>query len=423
MSAVKRPYRTLVIRTAKGPLEGTFQMIDPLRVIAYVQGSSTAYPVGTVFDRNRGIENTSPNGTAWAAHESVYDAHRAALMKMRNLGPDRGEIAELLDDGRRITDYLDMLLRLSVLGAEETANVTLRYRSLLGRLKRARTPRKKRAYEDLARASYITDSRGRRNPGAAAMAAYAGKYQERLRVDDVRSMLPYMDARAIRIHAYLMDTVRAYEALLDLLGSRHRTPAKHGPEIWAFTKDPTPASRTLAVKRLREQIDVFRDIRALPFLKNVHHLRDDLAEAHRMVAMRAIERSEFGVDLFRNLLFRIREGATWALALHALEMEIRTPLSLLVGDLRMQRRAKRAVAGDDVETVTVDAEQAPERFAEIGQRIHRFRRRVDRCSDAHLKHPVKRDVLDRIDEILRCVDDDGDWITAREELDILAGIL
>jgi hypothetical protein len=415
------------IMTTLGRVEGTFQIIDPDRVVVLVKGGAGLYPLGTVFVHNGELRRQSSNGAEWTAFpRGLYDEWCAEMHIRQQAGvtpAKNGELQMLFNGTRDARDYVRTILDSAVLSDDEASECRQSFSTVVSGLGRARDVQKRIAHVDLARALQPIDSLGRRNPAAAALAAGQGIGRLQRREENVRRILRYVGQRSIRVHAAIMETVRSYEALLDCLGGRRPARPPSNAVLWSFVHRPSPSGRDEAVDVLLRHRLIFNLICAEPFRKNALWMREDIKQALRMLNSPLIVTSIGGMGLLQERFLKMRQGIAWALALHALEMEIRTPLGLLLGEIRLGVRAQRkAVGAPDRTHVAIGRADAPERFAVLIGRIEDFRSRVERCSDTLLATKVKEPLLAHIDEALVFVEQD-DWLEVKNQLAEAAALL
>ncbi len=392
------------IKTTKGRVDGMFQIVDDERVIVLVKGGNDLYPLGTVFVHNWELRLRSSNGAEWSAiPRGLYDVWCAELHIRLKAGVARdaknGELQVLFNGTRDARDYVHTMLDSAALPKDEASDCRQKFGAVVGGLGRVRDVQKRIAFVDFLRALQSTDSLGRRNPAAAALAAGQGIGRIQRREQNVRRILRYVGQRSVRVHAAIMETVRSYEVLLDFLGGRHLARPQTKPVLWHFIHHPSPSGRDEAIDVLMRQRLVFNLICAEPFRKNALWMREDIKQALRMLHSPLIVTSIGGLGLLQERFLKMRQGIAWALALHMLEMEIRTPLSLLLEEIRLGVRAERKAVGDPDHTrIIIGRADAPERFAVLIGRIEDFISRVGRCSDTLLVTKVKEPLLALLEE-------------------------
>ncbi len=409
-------YKRRTIETKSGPQRGTFQEIDPNRLLIRVAGKNEIPPGAAV----------SRFGKKWhVCKHGLYDAWRQHLLIRRAGSAVNGELESLLSKRYVISEYIDGLLHTALLSPDDIADCRTDFSNVVSSLGWANDPFKRTAFFNLLRGLQEQDSRGRMNRPAAAMAAGAGLGRLLERSDHVCRILRHIGFRTFELHRAIVFVERMYTSLFEAVGGHRIETPRVTPVLWQFALDPSAAQRPSVIASVEGQLESFAHVYAEPFRNNAHHLRKDLNEALALLRDRSFLNSPQRQDALRVLFMRIREGSGWAIVLHCFEMEIRTPFSLLNADRKREARALKRASGDwehSSPSPVVMSEQVRMEYAEIVRRVTDFGTRVDLCSDEYLTHPVKAEVLAHLEQSLEFARAE-DWDEVDNEFEIVSGLL
>jgi hypothetical protein len=425
--------RTPIIRfyrlqTRAGVISGDYQLIDGKRVLAIIGRvhPKEPFPIGMIFVRNRGMAKTSKNGTEWAVSDSIHRAYRADLKIDRNSGTREGvtdgEIQEICADQPALRDYLHTVFHPALFHPEHAEHLQRVVGQIIKALELKRNPHRVAARNDLIRSLFAVDALGRRNPPAARAAAAAAIGRGHKRIEQIEAMRGYLSVRTFRVHRLMREIMGSYKELLDMLGGREGKGRRD--KLLQLLRHASTRNMRRTRNILEEQEHTFKQVYAAPYLKNARWLVHDLRAAG-LCAEKLVSDPQ-NPELRRSLetaYCRMRQGIVWMFALDFLEMNVITPISMLMEDVtRDQRVMRRAVNAPDRFEIVISRSRAPFRFDQAVERIHDFRNRARRCSDTLLHTRVKEEVLLRVDEALEFAEQD-DWREVKKQLDDASRIL
>jgi hypothetical protein len=414
-------YTTRTIPTKYGILQNcVFQVIDPGHTLVLVRGAKGMCPTGATLCRH---------GSKWHVFMGgLFDADRGSLHQQQSFSAvNDGELEQLFTGCAQTRDWVSHVLNPAIISGRGSFDCRRAFGAVVSGLGRANHPEKRRAFFDLLRGLKEIDSLGRKNPPAAAMATGAGLGWLMKRQKNVTRMLGYMNTHSFRIHLAISEIDETFANLFDYLGGLRESRKPHfRPRIWEVVRQPSEPTRMLALATLADQVETFKHVHALPYRKMAFHLRKELTEAYDLAASPTLLTSHEEMDLLRTTLVRMRQGVGWAFVLHFLEMEIRTPLSMLFGEVGLGVRAYRKAVNDfDRTEIVVDDEGTPEQFALVTKRIGDFKRRVRRCPDEALFHQIKGGdggMVRRLKEVEGLIAHNS-WTEAKEHLKEIAEML
>ncbi len=431
MSRPKRPFTT-TIQTAKGEFRACFQSIYSVpidngyedRALILVGSEQPRkgrlkYPAGSVFIRNRDLEQRTNGDTAWMAFTNgLYEAWRVGGYIERNAGGlTDGEIYELMAERDAAHDYVEAILGPELIDTETHHRHMTAFHRAASQLGSARDVRKALAHRHFSRAQDLTDSLGRRNPGAAAMRVGTGIGLLDDRKDELEFILRHVGIRTFRVFNAIQHVMKVYEVFRWHLNRTRRGRAPNKLRLVILADQGDTRRALSAVEDLEGAI---KSIHAEPFRKNAHHMLRDLESVAEAIRALGTEQDAAAKQKLELGIKRLRQGLAWPFALDFLEMRIIAPLAWLLNDVgreqRSPRKKKRASANG------ISHADAPKQFDALADRIRDFRSRVDLCDDDHLKTPVKAEVLARTDEALEYVGQD-DWASVKEELQFASELL
>ncbi len=390
------------IATSGGKLRAPFQKIAGTNILVLIDESVAGdkrYPAGTVFVPNRQLaEDSGDKVTHMAYTGGLYEAFRGGTHTVRRGGalpppsPEDtspcDEIHELQDDIATARTYVGALIASGMLTPDEEKTLKIEQRRLAERYGAKRNAFKKKARGQMERGLNTQDSRGRRNPSAAAFASGGAIRNLLARQEQVRMIGSAVDRRTIHLYYAIEKHMELFQGL--------RAELKPGnlPGTLEALLRPACGARSFfrAANILRELSLAFALVRALPFRTNAV-----LTEHGLLRAAECADRKDREGTL--ALYKIIRRGIAWTFALHTLENTVLAPLSYLIEEHR----------GKIVYAV------APARLSRIIAALHDFSGRLALCSDAWPKYPRKNAVAAYIQTAEQCIAVD-DWLKAKEAL-------
>jgi hypothetical protein len=422
--------RTLEIATKVGPLKARYEIFDYERVLILVGKHKDPLPFdpGSVMVRN---------GKNWSAHqEGLFSAWRGGVHIEHQGGlqigvRDSAELLELFRDTRSAREYVKARLSTDTLSALVQTRHEAVFDQIIRALRTKTNTRKLIALMNFERAQEPTDSLGRNNPAAAAMAGGAGIGRLLERQEDVKHILSRVNVRTFRMWQELKRIERCYREFLRLLGGRSGK-SRSRETIPVLVASNAAVDWQRATEILEAQMNVFRCIRAKPFRRNKFQLSKDLArtrDAFMQDGIRQINqlRSPSKMDEARRQLTAIRsgledrmaimrQGITWMLAKFHLEMKVIAPLSWLMADVRADRSVMLRANGEPTrDELEVHSSMHMRRFQEIKDRLDAFNERASERSDDHLRTRVQSNVLAHTKEAQAYMQAE-DWEQVKKEL-------
>ncbi|MDD5672426.1 MAG: hypothetical protein PHN49_12395 [Candidatus Omnitrophica bacterium] len=279
--------------------------------------------------------------------------------------------------------------------------------------------RKVMARQDMERGMKLTDSLGRRNVSAARMALGGAIGNLQLRKKAIRYLDNHVSQEA-RDAALEIGEIRDAYRRLKYGFQPNRVREWAYQDIGRNIPDDKPRLSILGWPEmirdprhwanlqgsLEFTLPIFKRIVALPFRRNATHVVDDLNGA--IAAIRKRNRKQLEENMGR-----LGEGIRWFFALDHLEMQVVTPLSILMYDLEQsfkvdKPKGKRA-------KFNPSQEMAPREFGQILAQYYRFVGFVDLFKDGILKHPKQDEILVLVNQIAESLEFD-DWCAFKEQV-------
>jgi hypothetical protein len=419
-----RPFKPYVdtIQTAKGSVHALLEPIYQGRALILVRSDpprrSASFSPGSVFIRNYELERRTDGDTEWMAYPGgLYEAWRVGGYIERNAnGLSDGEFCELLRERDAARDYVGMILGPEFLDPDARAKHLQAFNEAAAHLGTARDVRKHMAFIHFNRAAKAKDATGRHNPGAAAMAAGAGIGRLMEREDELGFIVRRVGLRTFHVFRAIQRSMAVYGALRWHLNRNKRGKEPHKLRLVMLLDQGDKNRARSAVEDLEAGL---KTLHAEPFRKNKFHALRDLESVSVAINALGTRRDASAKRDIEIALKRLHQGTAWVFARDFLEMQIIAPLSWLLKDIERARRSKNAANRSN----GASRRDAPDKFDALTERIRDFRRRVDLCEDDFLKHPVKSEVMAHAEEALEYILNQDDWKSAKEELEIVSGLL
>lgn len=155
---------------------------------------------------------------------------------------------------------------------------------------------------------------------------------------------------------------------------------------------------------LEWSLPFFQNIIVLPFRRNARHVTGDIE-----CALRAIMRDD--IQGLTKALERLRAGLRWFFVLDHLEMQVITPLAILLVDLELLFKADRPRNGRS--KFIPSSTMAPREFAQIRQQYSKFTGFVGLFRDGILDHPQRDEIVPIVSRANSAIESD-DWPAFKE---------
>lgn len=401
--------RTGLFRTKDGAISADVHEIHrSILIVTCVRSGSERIKPGNILVHNSELKRRSKINAEWLVYKDIYSALRGIVSALRRAGaqPDvtDGDLQELALHPETLRRCSALLFSEAVESEFERRAADLGVEFVIGTLKKRRVQSLTFAHLDALRGVQIKDVNGRHNPGAAAMAFGGAIHQMNIRHVDIRFIMGRLNARVGRIVYYIYATNDAYEDLLAILGGRDlRSPSAQATFLrFSESETWTPTEARKIVTQIGKEMDVFCEIAALPFARNVQHVIKDLREMQKdAVVLTRRKEHTYLVDFHRRVL-RLRQGILWHLALHRLEL-IRAKLSWTLKDISREARiVQLAVNGATHEdAMGVSLAEGERRLGVIQDELCVYARHLRKCPDTLLSQRIGGIVRSNIDMAIR----------------------
>jgi len=277
--------------------------------------------------------------------------------------------------------------------------------------------RKVMARQDMERGIQLYDSLGRRNIPAACLAKGSAIGNIQLRRKAIRFLESHVGREAQEAAREIGQIRDAYRCL------RYGFQPKKAV-AWAYGDAGLTAPEKIPGPHIRGWLDMVRDRRdwpslqralewsrpffqgivVLPFRRNAIHVVRDIGAA--LYALKLGDRVRL-----QEALLRLRAGIHWFFVLDHLEMQVITPLSILLFDLELLFKADRP-KGNRAKFVPQTG-MAPREFEQILAQYYKFEGFAKLFRDGNLEHPKRKEILDIVDRIPKSISL-GDWRAFKE---------
>ncbi len=428
---IGKPHKLSVIKSSGGILKGPMQHL-PWRdkvllekaFLVFSDGSKNhrLFLPGAIFRPNRQLAKRTKDASTHIIYEDLYAAERGAKHAVVNYGArTKGKYTEIEDletTVKTLREYVLFLLAQGPHFEHVLRDLSLGMDQLIAEYSWKIDDFKKKATVDMIRGLLERDSLGRRNPSASAMAMGGAIWNLLEREEAVQWLDMHMDMRAVQTERLIAAHISLYQKLWDLIGKDSAIKA-----LVESRYDETRPTR-FKISQIHDQM---QNVRLRPFVKNAKHTVHDMAEVLDLLSRTTHYPHEEQKRI--DALKRLKEGVRWVFVLDALQRGIIFPLSYLIDDLLRAERAKRKRTGqkDKPRYVPISSKMAPEKFADLSERIYEFREKLKKCVDEIegekiLEHPVKDAVLALLGLAQVHLAED-DWRKVKTDLDAIAQIL
>lgn len=369
---------------------------------------------GEIFRRNRALEKRTNSASTHLIYTDVYEAQRGAVHPVFNYGvrtkQRATEIGDLNTDISTLREYVVFMLRMGPHFEHVLKDLYIGMSDLAARYSWKLDENKKQATSRMIRGLIEKDSLGRKNIPAAAMSMGGAIWNLLEREENIQWLSMHMDQRAIQTERLIRAHMDLYGELWDLFGGRAATSG-----ILVDSAHETSLPRM----KMNELVSKLETVKIRTFCKNAKHTARDIRALETCLGQVPAS-NQRDADV-KDYVIRLREGIRWVFVLDALQRDIIFPLSYLIEDLLRQERIKRRRTKSKGRVV-ITSDMAPEKFADIADRISEFKSKLSKCNDQILVHPVKNEVLG----ILAVVDGritQDDWRLVKNDLDAIVDIL
>lgn len=417
------------ILTKEGNIRAKFLSVDEKRALVLRGRGRGSFKSGTVFIRNREMKKRF--GVEYAAYPDLYRAYERCVYIERNSGIKPAQIGGEVQQIQEWIEQVRTYVRSQLSSKEIPEAMRSAYEELQEELIRI-LDTKIDAYKVEAQARFRrglvkVDSLGRRNIPAAMFVSGSGIGELLKRVIAIRRLLGYVVGTGDCLYALIQDHMDAYRTLRGLLSPFVRP---KGLLITLLDPKSGPGAMKRTMEILNEQNVLFGRMLDEPFRTNAQLTAKDLQQAVRLAfdiekyrrrcpmnrdeednlkSLLAIRRGQL-----ENQYTKIRQGIAWVFARFRLEIEVITPLRLLIEDIRRAERKRREETGERG-PITISRALAPAQFDATHNALLGFNERILRSNEELLEHPVKEVVQEHVDMALACMKDD-EWREAIHEL-------
>lgn len=427
---IELPLRRSIFRTKQGSISAMVREIHPSVCIleSVIRGPDSIAP-GSFLARNFNLGRRSKGSIEWMVFPDIYTYMRGTVSALRNGGaqPDvtDGDLQELVANPQTLRQCAGFVF------SEATESEYMNRASQIGIDFVIETNKHRQnepltfAYLDTLRGVQLADSKGRRNPAAAAMALGGAIHRMHVRDVDLRLIMSRLNIRVFRTASVIYSTIDMYESLLASIGGRDpRTFSKDAVLMHVANHETYhKAEARLATLVLEEHIANFGRVVALPYLQNARHMQSDLIGMRPHLQVLSKHWDTESAEMMRRFLKVLRQGILWFLAHHRLEIEILAPLSWALTDVaRRAKIVRKAVHGAMNEEFDIEEEADKIKFSAILQRMYSYRRLLERCSDTVLKQRIKGVVIGYVTDAIQFAEQ-GDWRETKASLKHAASFL
>lgn len=369
---------------------------------------------GVIFRPNRELAKRTDGASTHIIYSDAYEAERGAKHAVVNYGArakgKHTESTELKLTVKTLREYVIFLLSQGPHFEHVLRDLSVGMDQLAVEYSWKVDDKKKQAAIDMIRGLLERDSLGRRNPSASAMAMGGAIWNLLEREEAVQWLDMHMDHRAVQTERLISAHLELYQKLWDLVGkeSAFKSLVESEPKQSLHTR--------LQLKQIHDQLEM---VHLRPFAKNAKHTVRDLGEVLYLLQHRGVSADDEKVKA--EALRRLKEGIRWVFVLDALQRGIIFPLSFLIDELLRAERVKRRktkIKG----RVIITSSMSPLKFDDLSGRLSEFERKLDKCQDDVLAHPVKNEVLSLLYLASAHIQED-DWRKVKTDLDAIAQIL
>lgn len=369
---------------------------------------------GAILRPNKDREERSNGATTHLIYDDAYAAQRGAEHAVRKYGVRKAgkgtEVADLKFDIQTLREYVVFLLRMGPHFEHVIRDLHEGMINLAARYGWKIDADKKKAAEQILRGLILEDSLGRNNIPAAAMSMGGAIWHLLEREEAVQWLSMHMDQKAIQ-------TERLIAAHMDLYSRIWRVIGKDDFINSLADSAPHDTQQTrMELKAIYDQMDA---VCLLPFARNAKHTKQDIVQI-----LEHLSRSyQYQHERERRLseLHRLREGVRWVFVLDTLQRGIIFPLSYLMADLMRAERFKRRQS-TGMGRIVITSRMSPLKFDDLSGRLSEFERKLGKCQDEVLAHPVKGEVLSLM-QIAKAHAERDNWRIVKKDLDAIAAIL
>lgn len=411
------PFETKEFQTKSGLIKGIVQRVDPSVYVLVKHQSGVSVKTGSVLMYRKGSKTRGHNGSQWHVYDDIYVAWRSVVHALRSGGIRKnvkdGDLQEMMVDIDACHAFVGSVFNQSW-DEEEFARIVLHHLSFaFDSLRRRKDPGLASALEDLLRGSVPVDSRGRRNPGASAMAIGGVVHRLHERQLDIGEIMRRLNVRAFRMMKLILDQQRAYQRLFAW------TDPESSANPWSAFFDPRRRS-SVDVRSLLEHIRTekrwFKSVHVAPFRNNSLFVAEDLGAIEIETGRLSRAQTPESIQTLKSLLLRLHQGIGWALRRHELEMEVLVPVSVISEGIRRHARiVRKAVSDSTVRREDVVSDDDVQRLQAVVSRLERYRNVIRLEPDRLLRKRVRSSVLTHLNEGLRYAGQ-SDWNEMKSEI-------
>jgi hypothetical protein len=373
------------------------------------------YLPGAIFRPNRELARRTSGASTDLIYICAYAAERGANHAVINYGvrsKSRGtETADLKSGVQTLREYVLFLLKMGPHMEHILKDLYVGMDTLATEYSWKVDEKKKQASIAMIRGLLEYDSLGRKNYPAAAMAMGGAIWNLLEREEAVQWLNMHMDQRCVQTERLISEHISLYQQLWNLVGKE--------TAIRELVNNPD--YETLPQRsKLRAIHDQLETVHLRPFVKNAKHTVRDAAAVLDIISLSGPS-CNHEREQKEEYVKRLKEGIRWVFVLDALQRGIIFPLSYLIDDILRAERIKRRRTKEKGRVI-ITSDLAPEKFADLHDRIKTFRAKLDKCNDEALAHPVKSEILAMLDIADTHIVED-DWRYVKADLDAIAEIL
>ena len=376
VKTVRSQGKVLRAPMSRAALNTFIQNVDAQLVDPEMPDASVIIPGGIFWVGNRQTEEETNGRTSYARYKSAYDVLRAGRIIDTSYGGSTAEagseVTVLRADIQQARSFMRFVLAMGLYTEEERKAILSSQAALVREYETKRNQRKVTACERFRRGMHLHDSRGRRNTSAMALVTGASISHLHERMAEIRRIGARVDSRTLEVFDFIQEHIGLYEELRFALKTARK----------AIARGFDSTARHAVHRELASFASAFSAVRALPFRRFAEQTVKDLAETLRLLRISA---SAASID---KQICQSREGILRALALHHLQMEIISPLSLLLHDLVRQIRSDRRLTSERRARILITKEMAHLRFELVYSQIRSFMDRLRTSTDRGYTSPA-----------------------------------
>ncbi|MFA6100214.1 MAG: hypothetical protein WC750_05095 [Patescibacteria group bacterium] len=406
------------------PTTGDLDQLEEVTFYEQYKGEEVPHTIeaGARYYANRNLAARTDHATEYECNtRGLCDRYRGALHASQGYGNKRknpgAEAQRLSRDEEAVRFDSFQLMTQGVTMFDPQFWTVQNIEPLIVEYRRMYDIRKVMARQDMERGMQLYDSLGRRNIPAACLAKGSAIGNIQLRRKAIRFLESHVSREAEEAACEIGQIRDAYRCL------RYGFQPKKAV-AWAYEDVGLSAPEGIPGPHVRGWLDMVRDRRdwpslqrsqewSLPFFKNIVVLPFRRNAAY---VVRDISATLYALKLgdrgrLQKALLRLNVGIHWFFVLYHLEMQVITPLSILLVDLELLFKADRP-KGRCAKFVPQTA-MAPSEFKQILTQYYKFEGFAKQFRDGNLKHSKRDEILDIVDRIPQSIKL-GDWRAFKE---------